>query len=320
MKTLLLLPILLISNAVLSQQPAEVQPFLRDIFANYSNIRDFTISSAENEAYFTLQSPLAEFSVIIMIEKKNGAWAEPEIASFSGKYADLEPFLAPDGLRLYFASNRPVDPTSDKAKDFDIWYVERPEKEGEWSIPLNMGDSINTEYNEFYPSVALSNNLYFTSYQPHSKRRDDIYMSKWDNNTYSSPIPLSDSINTKGSEFNAFIAPDESFIIFSSWNRKDGVGGGDLYISYKKGMDSWSNARNLGEKINSKQVDYCPYVNVETGTLFFTSKRSDFNVRESGYSSYRALMDEINKYENGFSRIYQVNIGKILSRKESKHR
>ncbi|WP_321538323.1 hypothetical protein [Flavobacterium piscinae] len=46
------------------------------------------------------------------------------MVSFTGKYKDLEPFLSTDGLKLYFASNRPLT-ESGEPKDFDIWYVER---------------------------------------------------------------------------------------------------------------------------------------------------------------------------------------------------
>ena len=52
---------------------------------------------------------------------------------FPGKYFDIEPFLSSDGLKLFFASNRPLASTDEKTKDFDIWYVERENKNAEWS-------------------------------------------------------------------------------------------------------------------------------------------------------------------------------------------
>ena len=314
MRAVLILLSLLKTLTLCGQQNSGVQPFLPEIFINYTNIRDFTISANEDEAFFTLQSPLAEISVILMIEKEKGHWSEPDIAPFSGEYVNLEPFLSPDGLKLYFASNRPVEKT-EKKKDFDIWYVERSSKEDAWSVPINMGDIINSAHDEFYPAVSKANNLYFTTFKPDAKRRDDIYICKWENNAYSQPVPLSDSINTQGSEFNAYISPDDSFIIFSSWNRKDGIGGGDLYISFKDADNHWSNAQNLGSEINSKYVDYCPFVNVNTGTLYFTSRRSELRQEQLGFTSYQELMKAINKYQNGYSRIYNVDISEIIVNK-----
>lgn len=109
-----------------------------------------------------------------------------------------------------------------------------------WSEPMNLGAPINTEHNEFYPAISMSKNLYFTSDRPSAIGKDDIFLSEWNSGTYNDVTSLSASINTEGYEFNSYIAPDESFIIFSGYNRKDGLGSGDLYISFKNTDGSWS--------------------------------------------------------------------------------
>ena len=50
------------------------------------------MSSDETEAYFTLQSPARELSVIMKIIKDNGEWQDPQISPFSERFNDLEPF------------------------------------------------------------------------------------------------------------------------------------------------------------------------------------------------------------------------------------
>ena len=193
----------------------EVIPFQPDIIKQFPAVRDFTISVTGNEAYFTAQSPLGELSAIIQIRRENKRWSSPKIASFSGKYQDLEPFLTHDGLKLFFASNKPKSPSDTSSADYDIWYVQRESPNADWSDPINVGSPVNTTYNEFYPAVSNNHNLYFTSDPPTSKGKDDIYVSEWKDEAYQEPLSLSDSINSDGYEFNAFIAPDESFIIFS---------------------------------------------------------------------------------------------------------
>ncbi|WP_296381861.1 hypothetical protein [Winogradskyella sp.] len=281
-----------------------VQPFAEHIFSQFINVRDFTMNSEENEAYFSLQSPARELSVIMKIENKNGEWQEPQISNFSGQYTDLEPFLSPDNLKLYFASNRPVSKDNTNIKDMDIWYVERETKTSMWSQPKNIGAPINTDGDEFYPAVASNNNLYFTTIKKELESADDIFVSKWENNTYSKPIILGEGINSKGPEYNAFIAPDESYIIFGGWRRADGLGSGDMYIS-KNVNGEWTKAENLGKNINSKHMEFCPFVN--NGTLYFTSRRSNVEQKENGFSSADELFTEINKYDNGSSRIYQID-------------
>lgn len=285
-----------------------VKPFAKSIFSKFSNVRDFTMNNEENEAYFSLQSPGRELSVIMKIKNVNGIWNDPEISSFSGQYTDLEPFLSPDNLRLYFASNRPISKDSTTTKDFDIWYVERKSTHSTWSEPINIGAPVNTQADEFYPSVAKNNNLYFTCIIDSLDSSDDIFKSEWRNNSYSKPQLLGNGVNTKGAEFNAFIAPDESYLIFGGWLRPDGVGAGDLYIS-KFNDGEWLNAVNLGPEINSKQTDFCPFV--LNSNLYFTSRRSNVSMKEGGFESVDVLLNEINKYDNGLSRIYMVDFEKV---------
>ena len=290
-----------------------VVPFAPELFSQFTNVRDFTINPEETEAYFTVLSPARELSVIVSIQKENEQWAHPNIASFSGQYTDLEPFLSSDGLKLYFASNRPVSKDSTNVKDFDIWYVQRNQRGSEWSEPINMGAPVNSPLDEFYPSVAKSNNIYFTMVKKELESQDDIFMCEWNNGAYSEPILLGEGVNTKGAEYNAFIAPDESYLLFGGWRRADGLGSGDLYMS-KRIDGEWQEATNLGTDINSEYMEYCPFVNTETGTLYITSRKSHVEKKEDGYHDFDELMRELNRYDNGSSRIYKVDFSNNLPR------
>lgn len=275
-----------------------------DFLSKYPNTRDITISSDGTEAYFTIQSPLEEISVIAFSKKVKSKWSEPQIVNFTGKFRDLEPFLSSDGLRLYFASNRPLSETIDTTKDFDIWYVERKTIKEAWSKPINLGAPVNTSNDEFYPSLAENKNLYFTCTCEGSKGKDDIYFAEWKNKAYSNPVSLSDSINSIGFEFNAFISPDESYLIFTGYNRVGGMGSGDLFISYKKD-EKWLAAKNMGDKINSPSMDYCPFYDSKQKQFYYTSKRSEI-ITEEKFKSLSEFYKEISKPENGWSRIYTV--------------
>jgi hypothetical protein len=288
-------------------QGNSAEPFLPQIFSRFPNVRDIAISSDGDEIYFSVQSYQNEISVIACVQKENNMWSDPEIASFSGKYFDIEPFLSGDGLKLFYSSNKPLE-NSDSTKDFDIWYVQRENKNSGWSKPINVGEPINSDKNEFYPSISNDNNFYFTCDERGTKGKDDIFFSQWKNGKYSEPISLCDSINSAGYEFNSFIAPDESYIIFTAYQRKDGFGSGDLYISYKNQNGSWEKAKNLGKQINSTQMDYCPFVDTKTNTLYFTSKRSSVNNISEQFSSLQEILNEIKRYDNGLSRIYKTSL------------
>ncbi|MBC7914579.1 MAG: PD40 domain-containing protein [Pyrinomonadaceae bacterium] len=310
----------IISELSFGQQSLpKAEAFLPDIISRFPNVRDLAISPTEDEAYFTAQSFLGELSALVCIKKENGKWSNPEVASFSGKQQDLEPFFAPDGLRLYFVSNRALDSMINVPKDYDIWFVKRKDFKSKWSDPINIGAPVNTKDNEFYPAVSKSNTLYFTSDGAISKGKDDIFASKWINGKYELPHSLGDSVNTPGFEFNAFIAPDESYLLFTGYDRKDGLGSGDIYISYNKGNDQWSTSQNIGPEINSPQMDYCPFVNVKSGILYFTSKRSSVNIKLEKKQNITEILKEITKYDNGQSRLYQVKFNSELARPETKN-
>ncbi|TJY34105.1 TolB family protein [Pontimicrobium aquaticum] len=282
----------------------QAEPAL-EILKDYDKVRDFTMSNNETEAYVSAQSNLEEKSVIVRITKENGIWNKVDIASFSGKYRDLEPFLSPDNLKLFFVSNRPLT-SEGELKDVDIWYVERATTSSDWSEPKNIGAPINTEADEFYPSVAKNGNLYFTSVGHDAMGEDDIFVSEFKNGKYSKPVPLKGGVNTKSYEYNSFISPNEDYLIFGGYARKDGLGSGDLYVSFKNDDNTWTQAKNMGDQINSKFMDFCPFVTNSGTQLYFTSRRSNIDANKS-IKSAKNLLNTFNGYENGFSRIYMTS-------------
>ncbi|MDC9722018.1 MAG: hypothetical protein PSN34_04500 [Urechidicola sp.] len=294
----------LISTFSLAQTKTQVETFLPDLFSQFPNVRDLSISNDQTELYFTVEGFKKEFSFIAFSKKENGTWLKPTVASFSGMDKDLEPFLSPDNLKLYFASNRNTEEGQEK-KDMDIWFVERSSTKTEWSEPKNIGAPINTGKDEFYPSVAVNGNLYFTaSIESDTKGKEDIYKSELINGVYQKPVSLSKNINSETYEFNAYISPDESIIIYSSYRRPDSFGGTDLYISIKDENGLWKPAKNLGVEINSDKIDYCPFVDFNSNTFYFTSERSHQNKSYPEQMSMDEILSEMKKSPNGQSRIF----------------
>ncbi|NOS93805.1 MAG: hypothetical protein HOP30_17955, partial [Cyclobacteriaceae bacterium] len=196
----------------------------------FLNERDFALAPDGREIYFTISTPKSTFQTIVFCQRlKNGEWSAPKVPSFAGTYSDLEPAFSADGNTLYFASNRPLE--GKEVKDFDLWRVKR--SSNGWEIPEHLGNTINTQADEFYPSITNSGNLYFTAQYKGGVGREDIYMAQFINGSFQKPVVLDTAVNSKMYEFNAFVAPDESYILFTSYGRKDDMGGGDLYLSVK---------------------------------------------------------------------------------------
>ncbi|HZZ75392.1 MAG TPA: hypothetical protein VFE04_05660, partial [Puia sp.] len=106
--------------------------------------------------------------------------------------------------------------------------------------------------------------------------------------------------------FNAFVDPDEKFIIFSSYKRKDDLGRGDLYYALRK-EGSWQPAVHLNNGINSAALDYSPYVSPDHKYFFFTSKKQLIKFPFPKSKTASQIRDVLNSYGNGFEDIYIMN-------------
>ena len=282
----------------------EAEPFLMDQLKAFPSVRDIAITAGGNEVYFSAQSPLGEISVIMVMKKGMFGWKAPEIASFSGIHSDLEPFLHPNGLELFFVSKRPNNSHPEGKENYDIWKVTRPRQDAPWSEAENLGAPVNTPHNEFYPAITRSGDLYLTSDGPLSFGKDDILVAKKTTLGYAEPINLPGEVNTSGYEFNAYIAPDGSYLIYTGYGYEGSLGSGDLYISHADEQGVFAAPVHLKEGINSPQMEYCPFV--LGNTLYFTSRRSELNYPEDGFQSRSDLIKSLWQAQNGQSRIYQI--------------
>ena len=304
--------LVLVSSSVFAQQVERVFP---TAFGEFPHVRDLAMTANQDEVYFTVESYKKEYSFIAFIKKVNNKWTKPAVVSFSGMYKDLEPFLSPNGLQLFFASNRVDNQSKGVKKDIDIWYVERTSLKSNWSAPKSVGPIINTTANEYYPSVTNKGDLFFTAAYKDAKGKEDIYVSRFVNGAYTKPMSLGTGVNSEKYEFNAFVAPDESFIMFTSYGREDDLGRGDLYVSFKGKNNNWMPAKHLDAGINSANIDYCPFVDVKTQTLYFTSEN---NLLKKSFSSKKNIdqLKQALKFEaNGLGRIYKVKISDLLDQK-----
>ena len=280
--------------------------FAPGVISNGCANRDFTISPVGDEIFFTVQQ-LNLVSVVMTSMKRNGKWSEPVVAFFSGVYNDLEASFTLDGKRLFFSSNRPTSP-GDSTNDYNIWYTEK--KDDLWKEPIPLDSLVNSDGDEFYPSMAKNGNLYFTTQLQTGKGKEDIVMCEFKNGRYLPPVSLPEEINSKGYEFNAFVDPDEHYILFSAFGRSDDMGHGDLYLSVKKD-DRWQAAINL-MNINSTSLDYCPFVTWDKKYLFFTSSRATYKSPFNKKQSVPDLKKGLSNPGNGLDDIYWVRFDNIL--------
>ena len=190
----------------------------------------------------------------------NGKWIKPEIASFceEGPHMDDNPFITTDGKKMFFTSTRPGSVSEKKE---NIWYAERTSSG--WSDPIPVSSTVNAMPLHWGISVSDSGTLYFGGTGADNFGRTDIYYSRPLKGIYSKPINIGAEINSQGTDHCPYIAPDESYIIYSRWDRT----GRGFYISYRSKEGKWLEPVRIHEHLEG----VCPLVSPDGNYFFFNS-------------------------------------------------
>jgi hypothetical protein len=262
------------------------------------------LTSDQRTAYICRANAYFSYFTILETHLRNGRWSEPEVAPFSGRWSDADPHFSPDGSKLFFISNRPV--TGDSARgDYDIWVVDK-RTDGSWDTPRRLPPPVNADgATEWSPAVAANGNLYFGTIRAGGKGGNDLYVARWNGSAYGEPENLGDSINTARGEVEPWIAPDESYMVFSGQNRTDGLGGFDLYVAERVG-DVWQKARHLPAPINSAVGDFNQSVSPDGKWLYYSSTRGVFDTVPARRLTYAEIQRRLTSPGNGLGDIYRV--------------
>ena len=105
-----------------------------------------------------------EDDVYVSFRQKDGSWSKPMNlgADINLNSTETTPFLAPDGVTLYFSSDRPGGQGSN-----DIYVCKRVDKTWKrWSKPINIGPKFNTDgYDAYYTLSAAGDYAYLTTFK-----------------------------------------------------------------------------------------------------------------------------------------------------------
>jgi len=222
---------------------------------------------AQNGMVFIFQRLIDRKCHTYIMTRTDNLWSEPELISFWEQLIHNGDFvMAPDDKTMFYQVKHPVA----NQLDSDIWQVTLGSEDGKQRHALS--SPINTPYNESFASQTRRGDLYFFSQRPGGMGQSDLYMSEYKNGVYTDPVNLK-RLNTQFHEWDPYIAPDESYLIFCS-TKPEGLGRDDLYISFRNNKNQWCDPVHMGNQINSPQSENRPYVTNDGRFFFYTSSRS----------------------------------------------
>jgi hypothetical protein len=200
---------------------------------------------------------------ILHSELVDGKWTLPKPASFAKDIIEYESFIAPDGKKIFYNSDRAKP--SGRNSVGEIWYSEKTSNG--WSEGKYLTETINKGWIMFV-TASMNNNLYFTA---GFNRKFGIYKSELKNGEYQEPEFLPNEINyLRGA--HPFIAPDESYLIFDA--QPEGMGKSELFISFKDKNGKWMKSIKFDKSINKTFTENIPNVTPD-GNYFFFHRNND---------------------------------------------
>ncbi len=245
----------------IKREPKYVEAYL-SLAGVYGELKDHTQSIATYEKAFALDSNFTSdlrlpYSINLAatgqfdkaLSAVNALLARPNLGENTRKAAEYrqKTYL----FAIDYARNNPVGD-----------YVFKP---------VNMGDNVNSSEAEYFPSMPIDGSgLVFT--RRLNDFNEDFFISESSNGTWGPARRLTGSINTSLNEGAQMIAQDGQWLVFTGCTRPDGYGSCDIYISYKT-PNGWSEAVNLGNKVNSEHWDSQPCLSPDKRDLYFSSHR-----------------------------------------------
>jgi Tol biopolymer transport system component len=198
------------------------------------------------------------------------------------------PSVAPDGLSLYFASNR-----SGGYGGLDLYVSHRAKRHGPWGPAVNLGSTINTGGDEFCPTplrdgVTL---LYVSTRQDLAHCGGaDIYRSTNGAAGWTTPVNLGCSLNSSADEASPFLVREGgAFRLYFSSTRS---GVSHIYSAAMTGNWTFGDPA-LVAGINSTAADARPNVRHDGLEMCFDSKRGGLAAEDIFLSTRASTSDAL---------------------------
>jgi Tol biopolymer transport system component len=218
-----------------------------------ANTRSPGVSPDERSLYISSDRPgtLGDLDIWVSQRKnRNEEWGAPVSLGpvINTRFHDANPNFSPDGLLMFFNSNRPSTTASPACGNQDVWVSTRVDKHDDfgWTAPVNLGCTVNGPGVDqgpayFFNKKTGETSLYYATDKPGAQGLRDIFVTVLGaDGQWGAPTPVVE-LNSVFDEARPTIRADGLEIFFWSSNRPGGPGSFNVWVSTRASLDdSWS--------------------------------------------------------------------------------
>jgi len=191
------------------------------------------------------------------------------LGQFEEALAAIKKFLTLDGL-----SGRSLKAAQYRKKTFEF-AVSSSQKNKNASYvfaPKNLGDSVNSRFSEYYPSVTVTDDALVFTRRTGNAREDFMLSGISSKDSFNKAAPLDGDINLEPRKGAITVSQDGDWLFFAADIAGAGIGGFDIYKSVYT-PTGWSEQENLGDSINTDFWESSPAISPDKRALYFSSTR-----------------------------------------------
>jgi len=253
----------------------EAIPLLQKAITIDSNYLDAFLSLAG--AYGELKEYNNAVKYYETVRNKDTAYFKPYNLPYSINLAGLGKFReALEAVTVFSSipalSDRSIKSAAYRKKcyEFALTYQQQHKNNGYTFMPVNLGDSVNSERSEYYPSLTIDDSLLVFTRRGEGLS-ENFMESTLHGNSFSKAELINGDINNQPYKGAITVSADGDWMIFAG-NFRNGFGNFDLYISYRT-PDGWSEPENLGPNVNTEFWESSPALSPDNHVLYFSSNR-----------------------------------------------
>jgi len=254
--------------------PALLTPITLPVYVD----DDPSLTADLRELYFNSDRPGGPGLGDIWVCKRattSDPWGTPslvnEVSTLDG---ETTPKVSPDGLALYFSSNR-----AGTLGGYDIWVSTRASRTDPWSAPTQVVQ-LSSNVGDTGAAVDASGvRLVLSSTRNGSS---DLFLATRATvqDPWSTPVPINEA-NSLSGDADPFLANGGLTLMFIS-DRPGGMGLDDLYLAERFSLADPFNAPVLLPELNSPETEEDPWITDDLRHVVFTSYRSgDYELYEA---------------------------------------